>query len=268
MPALLVLSEFLITLPMLSFQTVSLNLLSLPFALSKTIALLQLDFLSSLSFQQVALALAVAFALLASYFDLKKRIVPDWLNAVFFVIALGMGVLMQVDLVQQIAFACVAFAFAFVLYRLGGWAGGDAKFYAALLSFYPLFKPVDYSVVLLVFFASIVFLIPFLLLAKRWRRIVATSDLNEGMIPAESVIVKNGNAEKIDLSLLDVAMRFARGRKTFDGKVVANAFLARGLEKAEIVELKKLRGLRFLQVREALAFSPLVATAFFAVILT
>lgn len=230
------------------------------------LSLLSISF-GVLSFQSIAFLAAVFFALVASHLDLTKRMIPDLLNAVFFVIALGLGVLLHVDLVRQVAFACVAFAFAFVLYKLGAWAGGDAKFYAALLAFYPLFKPVDYVVVLWIFFASVVLVLPFLLFAKRWRRIVAIGALKEGMIPAESVVVERGKAKKIVLGLLDVARRLAVGKSLFGGRVVANAFLARGLTKAEIVELKKLRGLRFLQVREAFAFAPLVATAFFAVVL-
>jgi len=286
------------------------------------------------AFRFSLLLLLLAFCLLASLFDLRRRVVPDWLNATFFAVALSMAFFLRAGLIQQLLFVAFCFAFAFVLYKLGAWAGGDAKFFTALLAFYPLFKPLDYAAPLHVFLTAVLFLAPFILFSH-WREIkrekqmlkalavkaigsavgavafafvlsiafkriawiglfwsfvisalaffaftalpelmrkalrkqVAIAQLQDGAIPAETIVVARGKWKAVELGLLQAAKKLASGKRLFEGKVVANAFLARGLEKSEIVELKKLRGLRFLQVRESLAFAPMLSMAFFAVVL-
>lgn len=79
------------------------------------------------------LVFAVAFIALASYFDLRQRRVPNALTLP--VIAIGVAANAYSNAGQEYYFALFfAFAFSYVLYRLGAWAGGDAKFFTALFA--------------------------------------------------------------------------------------------------------------------------------------
>jgi len=90
---------------------------------------------------ELVLAAAVTYFALACGFDLKKRIVPDWLNygaiAVAFALAAWLGLLSP----EFAAGVATAFVFAYLLYRIGAWAGGDAKFFTGATAFLLLAVP-------------------------------------------------------------------------------------------------------------------------------
>jgi preflagellin peptidase FlaK len=90
--------------------------------------------------------LVVIGFLIASYFDLKYREIPPLLSYSLILFGLGghalLSVLEQNTLfITQSALLCIlCFFFAFSLYRLGIWAGGDVKLFAALGALLPMFN--------------------------------------------------------------------------------------------------------------------------------
>ena len=90
-------------------------------------------------------AVAVMGFLTASYFDLRIREIPALLSYGLILIGLaGNAALSLVTsntlfLVQAFVLCALCFSFAFLLYKLGVWAGGDAKLFAALGALLPAF---------------------------------------------------------------------------------------------------------------------------------
>ena len=82
--------------------------------------------------------IALAGLAYASYTDLKETIVPDRLN--YLLIAFGIlyhaylsiATSSFVPLGLSVMGAAAAFAFAYLLWRIGAWAGGDVKLFTAL----------------------------------------------------------------------------------------------------------------------------------------
>lgn len=79
------------------------------------------------------LAFAVAFISLASYFDLRQRRVPNALTLPVVAIGVAANAYSNAGLEYYLALS-LAFTFSYALYRLGAWAGGDAKFFTALFA--------------------------------------------------------------------------------------------------------------------------------------
>lgn len=81
----------------------------------------------------------------ATYTDIKRREVPDWIN--YFLIALGLGGHLIISITQQSIYPillslCVAFIFfivANILFYSGSWGGGDAKFLVAVGALLPTY---------------------------------------------------------------------------------------------------------------------------------
>ena len=85
-----------------------------------------------------AILLAIAFGIAASYTDLKERRVPNKLTLVFAVAALGLALASGKLTPAFAACVAIAFAFAYLAYRAGAWAGGDAKFFTVTTAFYAI----------------------------------------------------------------------------------------------------------------------------------
>ena len=73
--------------------------------------------------------------LAATYTDLRQRIIPDWLT-------LGtLAIFIPIDLylygIPSLLHVAATFLAAYVLYKIGVWAGGDVKLFTALDSIYP-----------------------------------------------------------------------------------------------------------------------------------
>lgn len=117
----------------------------------------------------LAAAALGTFALAATYTDLRERMIPDWLNYGAVIVAAGFAYYTNQLTVTYFALVALAFLFAYALYRLGAWAGGDVKFYTGLLAFYPLFAPLPteplalLAPLALVFLASAILLVPVML---------------------------------------------------------------------------------------------------------
>lgn len=119
--------------------------------------------------QQFIAPILALFCIAATYTDLRSRMIPDWLNYGAVAVAALFAFYTNRLSVQYVAFVILAFAFAYAIYRLGAWAGGDVKFYTGLLAFYPLLAPLPqdalglFAPLLLVFMASAALLVPILL---------------------------------------------------------------------------------------------------------
>lgn len=86
--------------------------------------------------QPVAIAVAAAYAATASYLDLKRRIIPDWLTfggacagiaAAIYGFSANPGTIAAYS-----AMLVFSAAIAFALFKAGAWAGGDLKLFVAL----------------------------------------------------------------------------------------------------------------------------------------
>ncbi len=88
-----------------------------------------------------ALALVwLACSAASSLYDLRLRIIPDWLNYASLAVAVGAcAALGGLDLGYGL-FVAAGFAFAWALYKLGVWAGGDVKFFTASSAWFGLLK--------------------------------------------------------------------------------------------------------------------------------
>ncbi|MFH1200117.1 MAG: prepilin peptidase [Candidatus Micrarchaeota archaeon] len=123
--------------------------------------------------QYLALAVFLAFSAAASYTDLKRREIPDWLNYSF----LAAGILLSVyyggteALPGTLLAIVVWFGFSYAVYRAGAWAGGDVKFFSAMAPYAGLFG-LGWLDCLAVFFASVILLLPVLGLVY-WREVWA-----------------------------------------------------------------------------------------------
>ncbi len=126
-------------------------------------------------FSIAALVSFIIFAAVATVFDLRERRIPDVLNFFFLVVAVGLVFSSGSFSTAYLLFIAASFIFAYALYRLGAWAGGDAKFFTAATAFLPLFGiRVDDAFYFLsfawVFIASALLLVPALVLVY-WKKL-------------------------------------------------------------------------------------------------
>lgn len=120
-----------------------------------------------LALQAYAFASAMLFSAASVFFDLRERRIPNPLNALGFAAALAFAAASGRQLFEFLIFSAAAFAFAYLLYRLGVWAGGDAKFFTALLAFMPVVAGsatpfFGLEKIVFVFLASAAFCLPLL----------------------------------------------------------------------------------------------------------
>jgi len=87
--------------------------------------------------REIAAVLFLAFSAAATAYDLRERRIPNILNYAFLLAAAGLAYWSGYGL-GYAAFVAASFCFAYLVYRLGAWAGGDAKFFTALTAFLPL----------------------------------------------------------------------------------------------------------------------------------
>jgi len=107
---------------------------------------------------------AVVLCLAAIALDLRERRIPNWLTYSFVFFVLVQAFLLGKLSAAFAFFSVASFVFAYIAYRLGAWAGGDAKFFTALLMHFPLIREAEITTIVLVFLASAAVLVPILLL--------------------------------------------------------------------------------------------------------
>ncbi|MFH0972163.1 MAG: A24 family peptidase [Candidatus Micrarchaeota archaeon] len=109
------------------------------------------------------------FIALVFYFDLKARIIPDPINFFFMFLAIALTIMkfeFELGFLAGVylPFFLLNLAFAYLLYRLGVWAGGDVKFFTALMAFLPLYSGFKLTATFSVFLTSALLLIPITIL--------------------------------------------------------------------------------------------------------
>lgn len=153
----------------------------------------------------------------ASWTDFKSRIVPDWLNYLLLLAGLILHLVLSIlssdyiFFLSSIAAVVIAFAFSFLLWRMGVWAGGDVKLFTALAAANPVnhaaiavffsysagsaFSSIGYPLPIFPFslFAfSILSMLPYAILLtvlKLFKRKDLRDSLAEGFFPAAKKIL-------------------------------------------------------------------------------
>lgn len=199
--------------------------------------------------------------LCASWLDYKERKIPDWLNALFLIFSLSASYLNQSLWLFLQAFV-FSLLFSIVLYRLGAWGGGDAKFFAALCSFMPLFGIAVIPAVATVFILSALFLgvyvaVKLFFRKKPFTETLPVGKLREGMIPDNSMV-------RVGRKALEIGF-FSRLRLKDASVLIADSLRAGGLKAGEIRLLKD-SGVKYLRVREGVVFAPFLSLAFIVVV--
>ena len=105
------------------------------------------------------LVILFIYALVATVFDLKKRIIPNALNYGMWLVVIALGFYFN-QITNVLLFGVTSFVLAYVLFKLGVWAGGDAKLYVALCAALPLLGKFDLLLLLYVFIVSALVVIP------------------------------------------------------------------------------------------------------------
>jgi len=206
----------------------------------------------------VPAALAISAAIVASYTDLKSRIIPDKLTyplilfGVFFHLVVGVVKSDMALALSGLVGTALSFGIGYLLWLAGGWAGGDVKLFAAFGALIPSYSssllPAPYSGYLLfpltIFFNSLIIvalILPFYVVLCKLRgrgvfyRSVRITELKEGAIPAETIFEKDGKIERVDKFSLTAVFSRPKYDRTF-----TNPRSAAGLTNEEIQELKKL----------------------------
>ncbi len=242
-----------------------------------------------------AFIIFLAFGLLASFFDVRERRVPNWLNAGFFTAALALWVLGGASNYWFFIQTSLALVAGYVLYKYGVWAAGDAKFFAVASAFSWLAaKPTGLGAVLeiaLIACASGLLLFAWML-ARNWSAVkrrkkelaavfVKTSAWSTAWAGIGFIVFKEFNAvlfavavasglvlsgvgvlrelwvKKIRVKQAQVGMVLAKPVEA-DGRKIGGK--ASGLTVGEIRVLNK-AGVRYLLVRTTEPFAPFISLA-------
>ncbi|MDO8626983.1 MAG: A24 family peptidase, partial [Candidatus Diapherotrites archaeon] len=95
-------------------------------------------------FELIVFALSLAGLVFAAYTDFKERIVPNYLTYSLIVLGIALHLVYSVlqnnfsFLTNSIFSTIVSFVFAYVLWKLGVWAGGDVKLFTAISALNPV----------------------------------------------------------------------------------------------------------------------------------
>ncbi len=110
---------------------------------------------------------AVIFFLIASYTDIKSREVPESLT----ISLIGIGLFLHLSesllnsnpgpIISSVYMVVLAFAFSYLLYKIGAWAGGDVKLFTGLAAILPYYGNFDYFP-FLVFASAFIAALPFI----------------------------------------------------------------------------------------------------------
>jgi preflagellin peptidase FlaK len=140
-------------------------------------------------------SLLLLYLITATYTDLKSRIVPNWLSYSAIVAGLVLHAIQSSveNSLEPLAFsisgAAICFVFAYILWKIGAWAGGDVKLFTAIGALMPVFYPLTEAEIIsswlfvslplfpfLIFTNSILIALPFVVLYVIHRLIVRSPD--------------------------------------------------------------------------------------------
>lgn len=214
--------------------------------------------------------IALVAVCIANYTDLRKRIIPNRLTfpligaGIVFYVLLGIWRWDLWTTISGALGAAIAFAIGYVMWLMGGWAGGDVKLFTALgalLPFYsaPYVVNVPYPFPVTILFNSVIAILPILLVYAVICRIrgrgmlyeqVKITELKEGMIPAETIYEKDGKVERWS----------SKFRKLHYDRLYANPRRAAGLTRYQVGVLKRLvreRKLKnYIKLKKGIPFAP------------
>ena len=135
-------------------------------------------------------AVFAVLSVVAAYFDVRHRTIPNWLNGSIAVLGIvSVGLLDGMDGIPwSLAHLAAALAVGLVFYALKLWGGGDAKFYAASAAWFSLreFPGLIISISL----AGMVLLIGWFLKARFFKRESASG--LKGQLPYGVAIAAGG----------------------------------------------------------------------------
>lgn len=172
----------------------------------------------------VPVGLALGSVCAAVYTDLKEQIIPNKLT--YPLIVLGMAFYLSVGAYQAefkvalsgVIGAAIGFGIGYAMYLTGGWAGGDVKLFTALGALLPTAPQIGgfplltaswtrayplFPITLLL--NSIILAAPVLLIYALLSRLrgggafyeeIRLSEIEEGMIPAETIYEKDGEIDR------------------------------------------------------------------------
>lgn len=234
-----------------------------------------------MSLDFIPAVIAVVGSSIAVYTDLRRRIIPNELNftmiffGIIYYLLLGIFWSDFFVMISGILGAAISFAVGYLLWRTGGWAGGDVKLFTALGALLygyrmPAGNPV-YPVPLSILFNSILVVLPFMLgyfLLLRTRGMsafyatVKISELKEGMIPAELVYEKGGKIYRTSSWFY---------LKSDWDKTYTNPRRAAGLTRYQVGVLRRLVRERKikdeLKIKKGMPFAPALAAGVFVTVL-
>ncbi|MFH0987203.1 MAG: A24 family peptidase [Candidatus Micrarchaeota archaeon] len=145
-------------------------------------------------FDYISLAVCLFFFALASYHDLKSREVSPYISYGLLIAGLGINAVSSLKLwaifpiLQSAGMALFCFLFAYLLYRIGVWAGGDVKLFTALGAVLPSFLALEFFPIY-AFAASFLAVLPFAVIYIAWHIIrnkklrgMAESQIKKGLV--------------------------------------------------------------------------------------
>lgn len=233
-----------------------------------------------MGFDFIPTVIAVVGSIIAVYTDLRKRIIPNELNftmiffGIIYYILLGIFSLDFFVMISGVLGAAISFAIGYLLWRTGGWAGGDVKLFTALGALLygykmPTENPI-YPVPLTILFNSILIILPFMLVyfvflrargGSAFYATVKITELKEGMIPAELIYEKGGKIYRTSSWFY---------LKSDWDKTYTNPRRAAGLTRYQVGVLKRLvregRIKDELRIKKGMPFAPALAAGVFVTV--
>lgn len=202
------------------------------------------------------------FVSTALFYEFKEKRVSNALNYLLVLMVFGIAFFEKALSSWFALFVFGSLLFAFVVYALGAWGGGDAKFFVALAGFRAVVKGTDFMAIPLFFISSVFLLVVWLVFSnlgivlRRWRNFLDCfkagfySALLAGVLFLASSFFVRLSWSGV-LSALAWAFLLAFGLKTVF--VLRETLLeARVLKKGGVTNLG---------AREAFAFAPFLAVA-------
>lgn len=168
------------------------------------------------------------FIALVFYFDLKARMIPDAINFFFMFLAIALAILkydfeMGLLLTTYAPFFLMNLAFAYALYRIGAWAGGDVKFFTALMAslplYLPFYRPLLITAPISIFLTSALLLVPITLLYNFSEIFVFRREFKKVFVDS---VINSAKSTILAFSCLFIISRFS---EVYNSPLLILAFL-------------------------------------------
>jgi hypothetical protein len=97
---------------------------------------------------EIKIAIVILAGLIAAYTDYKTGYIYDWLNWPFILIGVILAIFSQ-NVIWAFAQFGIVFAIGYLAYKFGKIGGGDIKFFAGLVLYFPFFNGYPFILVVL-----------------------------------------------------------------------------------------------------------------------